>query len=267
MELIIQNWITQFIAIVGIIYIYGFAVWGLNRLFYRTLGGNAHGVCVATGFIGTPVHELGHAIFCLLFLHRITDMKLFTPSADDGVLGYVSHAYNKKNIYHQIGNFFIGVGPILFGSAVLFLLMYFLSPDMYEGVVSNIGKGSELSIASVVGAGKDMLTAMFQTGDFSSYKQWIFFGLAILITLHMSLSPADMKGSVAGTGYIAVLLLLANAVVYYLPLRGFSLYTMTAYFVDIGLAIAGFLTLAVIVAAAVALVGFVVKTVFSFIHR
>ena len=138
---------------------------------------------------------------------------------------------------------------------------------MYAGVVSNIGKGSVLSVSTVIGAGKDMLTAIFQAGDASSYKQWLFFGLAVLITLHMSLSPADMKGSVAGTGYIAVLLLIANAVVYYLPLRGFSLYTMTAYIVDIGLTIAGFLTLAVIVAAVVALVGYIVKTVFSFIGK
>ncbi|MBR7112779.1 MAG: hypothetical protein IKC75_07700 [Clostridia bacterium] len=267
MEMIIQNWITQFISIVGIIYIYGFAVWGLNRLFYRTLGGKAHGFCIATGFIGTPVHELGHAIFCLLFLHKITDMKLFSPSAEDGVLGYVSHSYNRKNIYHQIGNFFIGVGPILFGSAVLFVLMYFLSPDMYAGVIGNIGKGAELSIASVVDAGADMLTAMFKTAHFTDYKQWVFFVLAILITLHMSLSPADMKGSAVGTGYIAVLLLLVNAAIYFLPGKLFSLSLLTAYCVDIGLAVAGFLTLAVLVAAALALIGFVLKTVLSVLGR
>ena len=267
MEAIIQNWITQFISIVGIIYIYGFAVWGLNRLFYRSLGGRAHGFCVATGFIGTPVHELGHAIFCVLFLHKITDMKLFSPSAKDGVLGYVSHSYHKKNVYHQIGNFFIGVGPILFGSAVLFLLMYFLSPDMYTGIMGNIGKGSQLSIEAVVGAGADMLTAMFRGSDLTSYKQWIFFVLAVLITLHMSLSPADMKGSAVGTGYIAILLLLVNAVIYFLPGRLFSMYTLTAYMVDIGLTIAGFLSFAVIVAAVVALIGFAVKTVFSVIGR
>jgi len=267
MEAIIQNWLTQFISIVGIIYLYGFAVWGLNRLFYNMLGGRAHGICVATGFVGTPVHELGHAIFCLLFLHRINEIKLFTPNSKDGVLGYVNHSYNKKNVYHQIGNFFIGVGPILFGSAVLFLLMYFLSPDMFRAITGGIGKGSELSVSTVIGAGTDMLSAMFRGSDFTSGKQWLFFILAVLITLHMSLSPADMKGSVAGTGYIAALLLAANVVLYFVHVKAFSMAKLTAYCVDIGLAIAGFLTFAVLVAAIVALIGVIIKTVFSILGR
>ena len=267
MEAIVQNWFVQFVSIVGIIYLFGFAVWGLNRVFYNMLGGRAHGICVATGFIGTPVHELGHAIFCLLFLHRITDISLFSPSAKDGVLGYVNHAYNKRNVYHQIGNFFIGVGPILFGSAVLFLLMYFLSPDMFSSITSGIGNGAELSAGAVFTAGKDMLVAMFKESDFASLKQWVFFILAALITLHMSLSPADMKGSAVGTGYIAILLLLINVVFYMIPIPIFSMSVLTAYCVDFGLTIAGFLTFAVLVATVVALIGVAVKVVLSVLGR
>ncbi len=267
MEAIFQNWFTQFLSIVGIIYIFGFAVWALNRVFYTMLGGKAHGICVATGFVGTPVHELGHAIFCLLFLHRITDIKLFSPSANDGVLGYVNHAYNKRNVYHQIGNFFIGVGPILFGSAVLFLLMHWLSPDMFTSVTQGIGKGSELSFGAVFAAGKDMLAAMFKESDFTSMKQWVFFILAALITLHMSLSPADMKGSITGTVYIAILLFVINVVLSFIGLKAFSMAKLTAYCVDIGLTIAGFLTFAVIVAAVVALIGVIVKVVLSVLGR
>ena len=59
---------------------------------------------------GVAVHELGHALFCIIFRHKIEDMKLFSPE-EDGTLGYVSHTYNTKSIYQRIGNFFIGTGP------------------------------------------------------------------------------------------------------------------------------------------------------------
>jgi hypothetical protein len=81
------------------------------------------GLC---GWLGTIVHELGHAFFCVIFGHKITDMKLFSPNPETGALGYVKHTYNRKNIYQLVGNFFIGIGPILLGTVVIFLLAYWL---------------------------------------------------------------------------------------------------------------------------------------------
>lgn len=265
METIFENWLTQFIATVGIIYLFGLAVWALNKAFYSMLGGRAHGFCIFTGAIGTPVHEIGHAIFCLIFGHKIVDMKLFTPHATDGTLGYVSHSYNKRNIYHQIGNFFIGVGPVLFGSAVLLFLMYLLAPDMFDAVRDGIGSSSTLSFGAVKDAVVDIFKAVFNTADFENIRQWVFLVLAVFITLHMSLSPADMKGSVRGTIYIAVLLLLVNVVLYLISKsvqRSF-----TSLLVGFGLAAAGFLSIAVVVAAAVALIGLVIRLITKVLGR
>ena len=74
------------------------------------------------GCIGISVHEIGHAIFAVIFGHRINKIRLFTINTEDGTMGYVDHSFNPKNIYHQIGNFFIGIGPILLGSFLLFLI-------------------------------------------------------------------------------------------------------------------------------------------------
>jgi hypothetical protein len=78
------------------------------------------------GWLGTSVHELSHAIFCFIFGHKIVDIKLFSPDPETGTLGYVEHSYNRRNIYQMIGNFFIGVGPVILGSAVIYLLFYWL---------------------------------------------------------------------------------------------------------------------------------------------
>ena len=39
------------------------------------------------GWIGTVIHETGHAIFCPLFCHRITAFHPFSPGPNSNVLG------------------------------------------------------------------------------------------------------------------------------------------------------------------------------------
>ena len=79
------------------------------------------------GWLGTTVHELGHAMMCIAFLHRIERIKLFTLNPDADYAGYVAHSYNPLSPYQLIGNFlviwwkltsdFYAVDYILFGPA------------------------------------------------------------------------------------------------------------------------------------------------------
>ena len=78
------------------------------------------------GWLGCSVHELSHAFFAIIFGHKISEIELFKPNNDGESLGHVSHSYNKKSIYQKIGNFFIGISPLLFGGVVLFLITWFL---------------------------------------------------------------------------------------------------------------------------------------------
>ncbi len=73
-------------------------------------------------WLGTAIHELGHAVFALIFGHKIHAIKLFSPDPVSGTLGYVKHSYNKNSIYQNIGNFFIGIGPIILGALSIYLL-------------------------------------------------------------------------------------------------------------------------------------------------
>jgi hypothetical protein len=72
------------------------------------------------GWLGTVVHELGHFVACKIFGHRVLEVKWFDPDAHGGSLGYVRHNWDRDDIYQGIGNFFIGIGPILLGSLVIY---------------------------------------------------------------------------------------------------------------------------------------------------
>ena len=179
-------------------------------------------VCLATGFIGTPIHELSHASMCLLFGHKIEDMKLFQTDDENGVLGYVSHSYNKKNIYHVIGNYFIGVAPIFMGAVVLYFLMKALLPMAFLEVSASIetlvtfqedGITTEI-FGYLLDICINALVSIF-TVDFS-YKTIIFLVLCLCIALHMNLSGADIKGSLGAIPIIVLLLFGVNCALYYI---------------------------------------------------
>ena len=52
---------------------------------YRVLGFRVYyGIF---GWLGTIIHESGHALFCIIFGHRITEIKWFDFNSGDGNLG------------------------------------------------------------------------------------------------------------------------------------------------------------------------------------
>lgn len=200
-SLIFHNFLLQLFYFVLLIGVVGYVISLLNRAFYKLIG-DSRTACYATGFLGTPIHELSHAVMCLVFFHRIEEMRLFRIG-DDGVLGYVNHSYNPRNVYQRIGNYFIGVAPILCGGAVLFFVMPYLAPSLYllfDGYVEDFaylqlqgfGLSEFLAYALVVMQG--MLAALL-TFQADGIGLWIFYILALCIALHMNLSGADIKGA------------------------------------------------------------------------
>ena len=134
----------------GAIVMCGLAVWVCQTLFIRLLGGQGSRIVIATSVIGTPVHELGHALMCILFGHRITAIRLWQPRSPDGTLGYVSHTYNPSNVFQQLGNIFIACGPIFSGLAVLTLALLLGFPHTlsdYAATASGMASAGEGGIS------------------------------------------------------------------------------------------------------------------------
>lgn len=171
-----------------------------------------------TAWIGTPIHEIGHLIQCIIWRHKVTKVKLLQLSSPDGVLGYVKHAYNPKSIYQQVGNFFIGIGPIISGIGFLVLAMYFLVPDAFATFASQIQhnqvveKMNENVLATIGDAVLAISKSLFTIDNFTNLAFWVFLILSVCVSSHIALSKADIQNSLHGVAVIFSVLALINVV-------------------------------------------------------
>ena len=177
-----------------------------------------------TGWIGTPIHELSHALFCLLFKHKINDIKLFNTKSD--TIGYVLHSYDSRSWYQQMGNFFIGVGPIIIGTLIVYLLFILLAPELKNNVFEiPVIKYKQVFNSDILSIFYYTISNIFvytynifiniikNVIEYSSFKNitfWIFLYLSIAIASHMELSPADISHASKGIIVIFALSLILN---------------------------------------------------------
>ena len=201
----------------GVVAVCGFAVRLCARAFSALIGGGAEGVFDLTAVIGTPIHELGHALMCPLFGHRITRMQLWSPTAKNGVYGYVEHSYNRKNPWAQLGNLFIGLGPIFSGLGVTVLVLWLCFPAQWASYLATsralVAAGAEpIAIARGVISLLGDLPHAFAAGWWRP-----LLGLLVIlpVSLHISLSAADVRGSLGAFPIYALMLAVFGAITYF----------------------------------------------------
>ena len=187
-----------------------------RRMFLGMMGGGfGRGVVLATSLLGTPVHELGHALMCLLFGHKITDISLWQPSAPDGRLGYVTHAYRRRNLYHILGNLFIGIGPIFSGLGVLALALGLGFPDTFthymtaSSAMASEGAGFFTLFTEGLKMLPRIIEELIHGTEVPLWGRILALVVILAVSQHISLSPEDIKGSLTAIPlYLAIILLL-----------------------------------------------------------
>ncbi|WP_435790805.1 hypothetical protein [Clostridium sp.] len=196
-------YMTGMIILVG--YILGFLRDRSIANFQKSFGWKAVAI---TAIIGVPIHEISHALFCFMFGHKIIKVVLIQKRDENGVLGYVNHSYNPNSIYQQIGNFFIGIAPILGGIASIIALMRIIIPRAYNEFITismnnlDISKLDGASINGIFNSYIKLITTIFSINNFESPYFIVFLILAICISSHISLSSSDIKG--AGKGLLII---------------------------------------------------------------
>lgn len=241
---------------VGTIFLFGWLISICNKLFYKNVGSNSKIVCYATGFIGTPIHELSHALFCVIFGHKIVEMKLFQINSADGVLGYVYHSYNTKNIYHRIGNFFIGIAPILVISAILVLIAKLLTPNMLALICAQTDAFSiSLNSQSIMHFFVGTIKAIFEYAN--TVNWWIFIVVGTFLSLHMTLSKADIKGALSGLIFVLVLVLVVDIILSLVSAEAFAKFTLV--FLQVSGILNTMLFLSLIVSVIVMVISFIIR--------
>ncbi len=207
---------AQLTAVLGFFMMLGFILSFLQRFtqrqYYQSIGWLG---ILWTAWIGTPIHELSHWFAAKIFRHHIDSLSLFRPNFESGKLGEVVHSYNPRNIYHQIGNFFIGAAPIIGGVVVLSLLFRWLLPNGID-LIHKIDALSILNpqklLADIIQLTKDL----FSPANINSWRFWLFVYVSFAVSSHLAPSWADQKTMWKGFIWLAVVLLIVNGVLLWL---------------------------------------------------
>lgn len=232
------SWFIGVIVIIGLVlgFLRNKSMYNYQRKFGRK-------AIYITGIVGVPIHELSHLIIAKMFGHKIKEVKFFQANTGDGTLGYVNHSYNPKNIYHQIGNFFIGIAPILCGSLFIILLLKIFVPASLE-TTNDLLSANGLFI---------FLKNIFSLSNFKRPEFYLFLYLVFSICSHISLSKADIKGAFIGVIFIFLILLIFNII----NLNLFSYLNMVKY----NLLLTNVLIISVIFSSINLLISFILKKI------
>lgn len=230
---------------IAVFVICGLAVALCNTAFNRLAGRSGRVLIYATSIIGTPVHEAGHAVMCLLFFHKITSMSLWQPKNSNGVLGYVEHSYNKKNPYMVLGNLFIGLGPIFSGLCIILAVIGICFPvalnDYMESSMTILGNGDGLFHVFI--ECMKLIPSAIKEESMPIWVKIIGIFIMLSVSLHINLSPSDISGSLRSMPIYMLIVLAFSGIIYFtgagnvfrvlFDLKKFALYTSIIYMIVI----------------------------------
>ncbi len=207
-----------FVLTLGVLLACGLLVGLCSHLFAKLLGRGSGRVFDVTSLIGTPIHELGHALMCPIFGHRISRMRLWTPNPDDGVYGFVEHTYSRKNLWARLGNLFIALGPLLSGLGVIVLMLWICFPIQWNAYL-------ESSHALLVSTATPRevfsgILALIAALPKAFAQDWLrsLIGLLIIlpVSLHVTLSWQDIRSGASAFPLYCFLLVIFGLITWLL---------------------------------------------------
>ena len=203
----------QIAGLFGIFFVFGFILSKLQEWtqteYMNSVGWRG---ILWTAWIGTPIHEAGHAIMAKLFRHRIERFAIFAPNRNSGELGAVDHSFNPRSLYQRLGNFFIGAAPMIFGSLALFLLVRYLLPNGPSVLLPLVGITANSNLQEIPLHVFATLGQLFSFANIHSWSFYLFLYVSFAVASHLAPSKLDRGQIWGGFFWILLILIAANAV-------------------------------------------------------
>lgn len=144
----------------------------ITLLLSNSILGNYWRIFVAPGII---LHELSHALLCMITGAKITKMSFFDKNG-----GHVEHTASKIPLLGQV---MISIAPLAFGMVAIFFISKII------GVKTDPILFSSLSFESI----KDALVKILSLFDYSSWYFWVLLYLVLSIAVTMTPSTQDLS--------------------------------------------------------------------------
>ncbi|MCD6288859.1 MAG: hypothetical protein J7M34_00025 [Anaerolineae bacterium] len=163
---------------------------------------------LATGIIGTPIHESSHLIPLLLTGTPIKEVKLFAPKRSTGELGHVLSMPRSTSLIQHIGMLVSSVAPLFGGATALWLLTWLCVPDLAVRSVDTrelplftLDMATRPStymqfILDLLAYVKGQFLPIVQSLDWRDWKTYLYLYGVMSITLHIGLSPSDIRAAI-----------------------------------------------------------------------
>ncbi|USS93476.1 hypothetical protein M8332_00995 [Fructilactobacillus ixorae] len=172
------------------------------------------------GGLGVIIHELGHLLLALVFMHHISSLNLLNLSGNrDGSLGSVASSYNPRNWYQAVGNFFIGLAPMFSGIFVLGWLVKVLCHPNWSPIQAPAFINQAHPVTDYASfAWQTCLTWLSETAQAvlasAGWQQVVLILLIGMIsTTTFSLSSADLTSSLQGAKTYLVLVMILSLII------------------------------------------------------
>lgn len=178
------------LKLLAVMVVFGMIMGKTRQIATQNFSKKASGYYVMDFFnlIGIPVHEFGHLVFGLLFGYHIDKLCLYRSTKKamrhGGTLGFVKMHHKRNTLLQQLlgdaGQFFIGIGPLLSGPAVILIIGCFL-PDSLKTLPSSFQDGAQI-----------FLKALHQLSGTDIIIMFVYLYIIIGISLNMELSRQDL---------------------------------------------------------------------------
>lgn len=203
---VLKRFLLTIICTLGVVTVFGLLLEKLetviNTNLYKSLGS---GAVLFTAAIGTPLHEIAHWLVCKLFGFTIIDVELLRPVAykTDGILGYVSYTYDRTSTWQTLGCVFSGMAPLLLGVVFIYLVVKLIRPETITEInnaVTDCNREKEkpgfitVYSAAFIGFWK----GLFKKSKFGVLKGILCLYIICSISMHMTLSTADIRCAIPG---------------------------------------------------------------------